>query len=56
MTDAAHLDPKLALVTIACLLAAWGLVFAAIAVGIASGLRAARNDRSGTARKSKSPG
>jgi hypothetical protein len=51
---AGHPDFKLALVTAACLLAAWGPVFAAIAYGVAGGLRAARIDRE--TRKSKPTG
>jgi hypothetical protein len=54
MIDAAHPDLKLSLVTLACLVAAWGPVFAAIAFGVSTGLRAARKDRS--SRKSKSSG
>jgi hypothetical protein len=54
MPVATHPDLKLSLVTLACLLAAWGPVFAAIAWGVASGLRAARNDR--TVQKPKSRG
>jgi len=54
MPVGSHPDLKLSLVTIACLLAAWGPVFAAIAYGVTSGLRAARQDRS--IGKSKSRG
>jgi hypothetical protein len=37
-----HPNPNLALVTLLCLVGAWGPVFAAIAYGVVSGLRAAR--------------
>jgi len=45
MAPAAPPDLKVALVTIACLVVAWGPVFAAIAYGVIGGLRSAKADR-----------
>jgi hypothetical protein len=42
---AGHPDLNLSLVTLVCLLGAWGPIFAAIAYGIAAGFGDARHDR-----------
>jgi len=45
MPSATHPDLTLSLVTVICLLAAWGPAFAAIAIGVASGFRAGHDNR-----------
>jgi len=45
MAPAAPPDVKVSLVTVACVVAVWGPVFAAIAYGVVGGLRAAKSDR-----------